>query len=116
LADVAILLETWVDPPLQPYMTQSIVNWHAALVDPVLKTPVSLPSGGSIVFQYTVPPVITTPAPVSSTLVSTGLYVAELNINVGVYGKWVCTVQILGASSELINQNTMMFMIYPSGQ
>ncbi|MGP8160115.1 MAG: hypothetical protein ACLQGJ_02660 [Candidatus Dormibacteria bacterium] len=105
-------VQTWFDPPLQPYLSPRSVNWWAAVVDPVTKLPLALPSGGSIVFQWRQPGSSFTS--VTSATISTGIYECLFQITPAMVGKLILNVAVLDSSGNTVGQNTAILVVYPA--
>lgn len=117
MSTAAIELGAWLDPPLQAWLSPRSLNWHIALLDPVTKLAVAIPTGGALGFTWTNPPVQLTPQPVSGTVTDgVGLYHVVLPLTSSMLGKLLLTATLTDSGAAVVNTSTTMVRVFPSGQ
>jgi hypothetical protein len=117
VATAALLLNCWLEPPLQQYLPLGSVNWYVAIMDPQSKQVQAIPSGGALAFTWTQPPVVTSPQAVTPQLQNAdGSYSVVLPITSAMYGKLLLEATLTDSSGAVVAERTLEAMCYPSGQ
>lgn len=117
MTTAALTLKTWLDPPLQAYFAPRVINWHAAICDPFSDAFTALPAGGSISFQWTLPPVQTSPQTVMPVVNDqAGVYHVNLPLTASMYGKLLLAVVLKDSGGVVLDTATTLAVVYGSGQ